>query len=343
MKAKNLVLALVVVGGIVIVQKTHPLGLFARHFDDDTEYVTQADHDFDFAFDFDNDTSEDRDVMIDETFSVSSGGDLYMDIEHSNLVVETGSNREAHVRVVLEGSNMERAREFYDSLNFEAEKTRNGVSVTADRDNNRNWNWNSKGRVEITTFVTVPREFNYEIRLSHGNARLPDIVGQASIAMSHGNLDVDNIEGGDIEIRLSHGNLEAGSLGGEMISLRSSHGNVDVRAIGARETDAKLSHGNLRIESVEGAIRVDNSHGNIEVSLNDSAGSRFSNSHGDIDIVASEDFAANVDFRGDRVRMSSDLNFQGSVKDSRAEGRINGGGADIVARTSHGSISLRRR
>ncbi len=284
-----------------------------------------------------------REVMIDKRIAVRTGEELYVDIEHSDLIVEHGSNTEAHVRVVLEGSNMERAREYYESLNFKVDDSDAGISIKANRKKSFNWNWNSSGKAKITTYVTLPTKFDFDLSLSHGSAEIPDTDGEAAIKMSHGDLDVSRINGRNIEITLSHGDFEARELIANLISLRSSHGNISVGRVEADEITAKLSHGDVRMESVAGAVSVENSHGDINVRLLEGAESRFSNSHGDINIAADNNLAADIDFRGGDVNVASAFKFDGTVKKSQAQGRINGGGAEMVARTSHGSVTLRRK
>ena len=64
-------------------------------------------------------------------------------------------------------------------------------------------------------------------------------------------------------------------------------------------------------------------------------------SDGDISITLPENHGADLRLRGDDVRISRSLDFDGRIEDERATGEINGGGPLIEARTSDGEVTVR--
>ncbi len=64
-------------------------------------------------------------------------------------------------------------------------------------------------------------------------------------------------------------------------------------------------------------------------------------SDGDISITLPSTFGADLRLRGDDVRISRDLDFDGRIEDESATGEINGGGPLIEARTSDGEVTVR--
>lgn len=329
MKLRHLGVALIIVGAIVAYQKADALEALDKkthvRFTTSQDYVT----------------SVDEEVMIEESFNVDEGDVLLARLEHSDLEVRRGSGDRGSVVVTLEASNMDKGREFFDRLNFEVDNGQRGLSVTTNRQRRNNWNWSSNGKIEIRTVITVPERYGLDVEVSHGNVDLEDGTGSLELLLSHGNLEAGSFSGDEISLKISHGDTRAGNLVADRVDIDASHGDVEVRAIEAEDIRAHLSHGDLEIESASGNISADNSHGDIDIVIARNGGARMRNSHGDIRITT--DAGSDVDFDGDSVKISSGVDFEGTVKNERAEGRIAGGGALLSARTSHGRISLQKR
>lgn len=285
------------------------------------------------AFSVDDQSRTARDVVIDERFDVRPGETLEIGVAHSDVEIRTGSNSEVHVRVEVSDDN---GRAFFEHLNYVVEKRGDVVSITT----NPRGNWNRRGG-DIDVFVTVPEDFNAEVNLSHGDLEVERMNGRLTYEIAHGNISARSLSGSSLRLESAHGDLDVESITSEKVLIRAAHGDVSVGSLSAAEFEADVQHGDVEIDRAEGYARVSGSHSDISVGFFKLAGGSFSTSHGDIDITAPAGVAADVDFSADDIEISSGHSFQGTLKDKRAEGHVNGGGSKLEARASHGEISFR--
>lgn len=282
------------------------------------------------------------DTMIEETFSVSSNHELMVDVQHTDVILRNGARGEAHVVVQLDGRDMERAREYFEEMNFRVEQSGNRVVVRSERPRYRNWNWDRNGRAQITVIATLPQAFNFEIETSHGDVDMAEFEGRVHIQTSHGDVDTEKLAGPMVRIRTSHGDVDIAGLAGESVEIKTSHGDIELGDVSAEEFTASTSHADIEVRSISGRTDITNSHGDIEVRFTEAADTYLRTSHGDIVITTPDRFPATLDLKGGKVRIASGLDFDGTIERDRANGRIGGGGARIEARTSHGSVTLRQ-
>src|SRR5690606_8029466 len=298
-------------------------------------------------------------VMIDKSFPVRPGERLLIDNAHSDVFIRTGSGSEARVRVVLTGNVSDRTRAFYEHLNFEVEKSGNTIEVTTNpRGNFRG----SSGRGSIDIFVEVPSTFNADVSTRHGDVEVGDLKGELEFDIQHGDLDAGQFSGssfrlsaqhGDVEIegvatekslfRIQHGDLAIRELTGMEVQIDMQHGDVHLRDLTATGLKADLQHSDIEIERLDARPEITVSHGSIEVNLANARGGYFSTDHGDIDLEAATSSGLNISFSGRDLVGDSDFRCDG-IRDRRSlEGSINGGGPELVARSSHGHVRLHAR
>ncbi|MDX1429869.1 MAG: DUF4097 family beta strand repeat-containing protein [Rhodothermales bacterium] len=279
-------------------------------------------------------------VVVDQRFQVRDGGTLELSIGHADVNVETTGDGVATVRVTLSGRDLEVAREYFESLNFQARQDGNRIVVKTEP-SRRNWNWRSNGGAEIDVHVVVPRRFNAEVSVAHGDLELGDLVGNLDVRSAHGDALVGSVDGDRVDITMAHGDLELGAVKANKVQFRTAHGDMTTGPVSAQELGLKAAHGDVDLDVRSGGtLEIVNTHGEINLTLGSSIGGSIRNSHGDIDIDAPDNLAANVEFHGDRIRLNSSYTFEGSQSKSRMEGRLNGGGPTLKAHTSFGSIAI---
>ncbi len=279
-------------------------------------------------------------LIVDKQFNVSQGGLLELSIGHADVSIETSGSDVATVRVTLRARDLEVARQYFESLNFDARKDGDRIVVKTEP-SKRSWNWRSTGGAEIDVDVVIPRRFNAEVSVAHGDLELGDLVGNLDLRVAHGDASVGSIDGDDIDVKMAHGDLELEAVKARSVYLKTAHGDLMTGPLSADEVSAKSAHGDLELDlRGGGSIDISNSHGEINLALAEAVGGTIRNSHGDIEIEAPEDLAANVEFRGDKVKMSGSYSFGGSQTKSSMEGALNGGGPTLKAHTSFGSIAI---
>ncbi len=284
-------------------------------------------------------TLVDEEVMLDERFKVSAGDILDLGVSHADVDIRTTDRMEAHIRVSVSASSEEKAREFFESRNFEVRQDGNRVIVKTNP-KKQNWSWNS-GRVDLNVEVSIPAQFNAEIAMSHGDLEMGDLEGYLDLKNSHGDVEVASVRGERVDIKLSHGDVELGRAVAETVKLHNSHGDLEVGEITTKQIMATNSHGDLSVGIKEGGtMELTNSHGAVEIAMSSAVGGSIRNSHGDIDIEAHGDTAMTLDFEGSSVSLDDSMSFEGTATSKRVEGAVNGGGPLLKARTSHGSIRI---
>jgi hypothetical protein len=147
----------------------------------------------------------------------------------------------------------------------------------------------------------------------------------------HYNIDIDT-SGGSIEIENLIGKVDAHTSGGS-ISVEDIEGNVDI----------KTSGGSLNIENISGAIDAHTSGGSIKIKLPNgpTEDSKMKTSGGSITAYLAKDVAIDLVAKTSGGRVSSDFAVNGKVKKNFIDGTVNGGGVELVLKTSGGSVRVK--
>lgn len=302
----------------------------------------------------------DSETMIDETFSVSTGGTLEVEVGDADVMVEPGSSNEVHVEVVVQARDLERGIEYYERQNFSVDQRGNTVRVETDPGRRIEWNWRTwRDHPHIYVRVTVPETFNADLRTADGDIAVDRLKGELRLKTSDGDVTAGELSGdaltlgtsdgdiridalgGDAEVKTSDGDIDVSSFNGQSLFARTSDGDIDVSELIAETSTVHSSDGEITLRRVEGDLKVTGSSASIRLELRNPGQIEASSSDGDITITMPESHRADVRLRGDDVRISSSLDFDGRLEENRAEGTINGGGPLLEARTSDGDVTLR--
>jgi DUF4097 and DUF4098 domain-containing protein YvlB len=111
--------------------------------------------------------------------------------------------------------------------------------------------------------------------------------------------------------------------------------------------NAKTSGGNIRVKELMGPITANTSGGSVSayISRQPESNCDLRTSGGKIEIYLVDDIAINVDAKtsGGKVVTDFPVTVQGELKKSVLVGKINGGGPELLLRTSGGNIKLFKR
>lgn len=275
-------------------------------------------------------------VVFDRTFPVQSGEHVAVDVRHADVRVASSDVDNGRVQVVLRGRDMEQARAFLEHLNFTIDYESGDLSIRTDP--RGNWN-GSTGGAHIDVIASVPERFDADLDVAHGDVDVDVLEGTLAFDVAHGDLEGGSLSGSTLDITMRHGDVEFERLGSDRIRIDVQHGDLEVDAA-ANEIDVRIAHGDVEIQALTGSPRIRAEHGDISVRLTGNPGGAFENRHGDIDLRTGPSVGADIDFEGSDVDVSADYVFEGSRRDKAVSGRINGGGARLTARTTHGDVNL---
>jgi len=280
----------------------------------------------------------DPEVVLDRTFTTRPGERLAVDVRHADVLVGVAGGNEAHVRITVDGRSLERARDFFEHLRFEVDQNGSLLSIR----NRPRGNWNgSTGRADIRVSITIPEAFEADIDVVHGDVHVERLKGSLSLHVEHGDLRIGALGGSMLSIDVAHGDVEAERFMSDRIRMDVQHGDVAVREVVSAEFAVSMAHGDIDVQSLNGYPNMRSQHGDIFVRLVESRGGDFTAAHGDIELAASSETAVDVELRASEVDMASSYRFEGMQRDGTFEGRINGGGPLLSARTTHGDVRLR--
>lgn len=333
-------------------------------------------HASDFDFDHDFDRNGDGELMIRKEFRVSDGGDLSIKVPGADVEVVSGASNRAEISIFLDARDMDKARSYFEDLDFEVGQSGGGVFVKARSADKGRWGWNRHGHAQILVRASIPRDFNADVETSGGDITIENLDGNVKLATSGGDIELGAISGDEITVTTSGGDIDAGSLSGRVklttsggdidlgsvngpeISVRTSGGDidagnltatrVDVRTSGGDislggvtgETTVKTSGGDIEVGRMNGSLDAATSGGDIEVRMTAAAELSLSTTGGSIDILAPSNLGASLNLRASQVAMEGGARFQGTKKKDVVDGTINGGGPRISATSSGGDVTL---
>jgi DUF4097 and DUF4098 domain-containing protein YvlB len=306
---------------------------------------------------------------LDRTFTVAPGGRLTIESDGSDLRVEGTSGNQVEVHVLLKGSERTLER-----MTLTAEQSGDDVAVSAKRGLDK-WTdffggWSLDGKVE----VKVPHNYNIDIRTaggdivvaqlqgdargktSGGDIKLTEMHGPVEMQTSGGDVRAEQIEGntrlgtsgGDVDVTRLTGDLDAKTSGGYIhlsdisgrVVARTSSGNVVASGIRG-DSELKTSGGDIRA-TIDGKIMAHTSGGNVTAELvGANRGISVSSSGGDLTVRVPKNTTGelNAATSGGSVRTELPVTTT-EMGEHKLTGTINGGGNEIYARTSGGSIKI---
>lgn len=300
-----------------------------------------------------------------QTFQVSPGGTLVVDVDFGSIDISTNSTDAVAVNVwrkVTRGS-AEKEQKFLSENPVVFVQEGNTITVRCRPKVKEMFHWFSgfRNRNEAKYTIQVPARFNARLNTSGGGIAASDLTGEVKadtsggglrFARLHGPLNGDTSGGGirvtdcegPIKIHTSGGGIEvtggSGSLDGDTsggaITVRTFQGPVSMHTSG----------GGITVENVAGKVKGDTSGGSIHaVLLSPLPGDvSLSTSGGGVTVKVPADAAFNLDAEtlGGGVSCDLPVTVQGKLESNRLKGPVNGGGPLLRLGTSGGGIHVQK-
>ncbi|MFB3904263.1 MAG: DUF4097 domain-containing protein [Acidobacteriota bacterium] len=304
---------------------------------------------------------EGTDDTVDRTFEVSPGGQLNVDSDLGSIEVRTAAANRVDVHIVRSANtrNAERASEILKDVNIEMDQSGNTVNVRA-RVPNRGW-WNRNQNIRLQFLITVPREFNVDLRTSGGGITVTDLDGKASARTSGGGLHFGRIQGpvfgrtsgggielqgctGHADVETSGGGIEIGDVEGD-VTASTSGGPISIARARGR-VRAETSGGGIRIDEVQGTLKASTSGGGITATISEQpqGDCHLETSGGSVEVRLADNIGVELDAKTSGGRVRTDFPITNPLEKEKDSLRmpLNGGGPALVLRTSGGGIEVSR-
>jgi len=287
--------------------------------------------------------------VVEKTFTVQPGGWLKVETQGGDVRVRTSND--TTVKVVAKeqinaGSEGE-ADELLKNLTLTIEQSGEGVTATSKYEKTfSGFHWGSWPPVQVSFEVTVPTNYNVNLRTSGGDLTVDDLAGKVHARTSGGNVVLGKISG-DIEAGTSGGDVKLVE-GAATVKLNTSGGNISVeRAVGA--TDLDTSGGDIKIGSVENTLHASTSGGNVSAGIVGALKGDcvLGTSGGRVRVKVDKGAAFELDAStsgGDVEADGLTITIEhGGAGRSRLAGKVNGGGPLLRLRSSGGDIVVETR
>jgi hypothetical protein len=266
---------------------------------------------------------------IKKSFEVSSGGRLYVDLDHGTVEVRAGGGSGVSVEVEREvdvDSKTDAKRILED---HELEFSQDGDDVTIrsryDGDGGLWSGWKDRARMSIKVLVRVPENYDVDFATGAGNVTVRDISGDVDGTTGAGNITIGQVDG-SVEIRSGSGNIEIAGVSGEL--------------------EVKSGAGNISVGYVRGQVSAHTGAGNISAKITQQpqSDSELETGAGNITVYIAQDVRCDVDAVAVLGSASTDfdLNVEGKWMKKSFAGAVNGGGPDLRLRSGVGNVELKR-
>ena len=286
---------------------------------------------------------------VERTFNVSPGGTLTVSTQGGDVKVLPGKGDTVHVvatQYFRRADNAAEADEAARDLEFKIEQNGNDVTADARFPRRSGWGFGGWPPVLVSFTVTVPEQYNVNLRTSGGDIEVGDLTGSARAKTSGGDLELGRINGpvdgstsgGDIRLKAALDRVHLGTSGGD-IDVGDASGDVHLETSG----------GDISVERATGRLRASTSGGDVSVVLDGSLSDDVSLSTSGGTVTAR--VPKNAGFRLDANTSGGEVEAEGltitiekgGAGKSRLVGQVNGGGPELKLRSSGGDIRVEVR
>jgi hypothetical protein len=259
------------------------------------------------------------DELFRQTFDVSPSTALLVDVADTDVRLEPGSSSTVEVTVLVDASDPEAGREFFDRMEFEAGIEGGELRIRAgDPQMGSEW-WRRRRYARVVTVVRHPPEMSMRVSTGDGDIRSGDLSGE-------------------IELDTGDGDIEVGEVRGGRVRLETSDGDIRVRSVEATRLDLSTSDGDVDLGPIRSEVHVSSGDGDIRLELAGAFPVTVETGDGNVTVRAPADLGVSLDLEGEDIELDRPVQVRGRVSSSRLRGELGGGGPEIRIRTGDGEI-----
>lgn len=209
--------------------------------------------------------------------------------------------------------------------------------ILADVQSKRADTWGSSSTA-YNFIISVPTRASLELNATGGNIDITNVDGAHSVRTAGGNITIDRVSG-DVKAYTAGGNITASDMKG-VLHLVSLGGNVDLSAIDG-DTRFRIVGGSLTLAGMRGDVIGETQGGGISGEiLQILHGIDLAAKGGSIQLSIPTMSGLNLNVRGNPVKVNRLQNFDGEIRTTILNGKLNGGGIPVKLRSDGGSVDL---
>lgn len=282
-------------------------------------------------------TSEDEPYRL-ESFEIDGSGNLDVQTSGGHITVKGSSTNTVRIEMFVRKNGRNLLPEDIDLKNWDIDISKNGQTIKAVAKNKKKWNpFSNSNNVSISFVVFSPREMSTDLNTSGGHIETQSLSGNQEISTSGGHLKLSTLKG-TVDARTSGGHIDISDVQGT-VEVRTSGGHIEAINLEGN-LHFKTSGGHIDLANVSGSVKASTSGGSISADLlSIEKFVELRTSGGNISLNIPKNIGLDLNLRGSYV--STELkNFSGKIEHDEVKGLLNGGGPQISARTSGGTVSL---
>lgn len=291
------------------------------------------------------------------SFSVDPGGRLVVEADRGSIEVHSAETQTLDVEVIRTASAQDpaEAQALFRMVDLDFDQQGNDVSIRARVQN-------EERRLRVRFVVTVPRRYNLDLKTAGGHIEIDDLEGEVRSRTAGGSVHIGHIQGpvwgktsgGDIalagcvgtaDLKTSGGSIRVGAVDGDVVASTSG-GSITIQRVTGR-TVANTSGGSITVDEALNTIQAVTSGGSVTAHLARQPADhcRLETSGGNVAVYLSEAVGLDVHARtsGGQVVTDFPVTVQGELRKTALQAKVNGGGPELIARTSGGSVYLRKQ
>lgn len=251
---------------------------------------------------------------------IFSGDILEVEGRNGNITIVPWDKKYVEVEYEKKAQSFvsaDKLQEFLDGSTVVITESKERLSVNTQTPRIRN------GSVTIKLTVYVPNGLDLKLKTSNGSITFDKgLMGTAQLKTSNGSISIADYNG-ELDAETSNGS----------ITILEHQGSVK----------AKTSNGSVKFETEKpvGDVSLRTSNGRVEMTLGEMIGQRYEvrTSNGSVNVTLSKESSFNLDANSKSGRVNCDFT---NSRDKSVTQSVNGGGPDLVLKTSNGTISLRK-
>ncbi len=293
-----------------------------------------------------------RERVEEGSFATSGVAELSIKAYAGNLTIEDSRDAMVRVKVVATSllPNDQAAERALQSFEFSSHQEGDHITLEAanPRETLAHFSWDDNARLEVTITVTVPHSCRLNLQTGKGEIRIGEIRGDVQAQIESGGIYCRYIDG-SVSAHVISGDILVSHCTGN-VDLRTDRGGIRTGRVEGRATLAATS-GDIDVMSAARGLKVSVDGGDVIAGIPQqfSGDSSVSTSGGNITLKI--DPAARLDLDASsvwgRVRSltKSPLGFpltaiSGGLGQKSLVGKINDGGAHLLAHASGGHVNL---
>lgn len=214
-------------------------------------------------------------------------------------------------------------------------------------------------RISISWEVTVPKQTSLTVKTGSGSQTVASLAGPVNANSGSGSVAIGNtsgavdvrtgsgsikVEGGTGRVNASagSGSIHLGAVSGK-VSVNTGSGSIDIASAASATVDVSTGSGQIDIDGLKGGVTASSASGSIHINGTPTSDWQLHSSSGSI-VLGIPDGSA---FRVQANTSSGSINTDHKLTISSAgrrelTGTVGTGGVLVAARTSSGSIRIRR-